>query len=654
MVLGFGMGGCYNGGMSVNVGRVATVVAVMCAAASLAITPETRADGTFARVVAADGTEAPFATGEWAGPTLMAQERLGAKPSRTPPEGIVWTLTHAVEEEAIVLRARVENRRAEAWRPLRLALRVGVDCWMTHWPQWRTRFVPTFLRCERTHFYGYAQSPEGLMLGVASPDPVASWTLLFNDRGHRIQTFDLDLLSSAPQPDHHPVGCDALAPGQTRTWEVRLAFFRDVPTWRAWARAVTQGPIPEIPRHIFTDATAPVRFHTPVAIEGREGRRAEWALPAGAYRAVAANGKTATFSLFRPEPLSRYLRWARAEALRIPPTQTHHAESVYPFYSLFLARRLLPEPALDAQGEALFQDLFPKHYDRAAGRLRVAWRIQDSATWAGILAARHAATGDADALLQAARLCDYLISTQGEDGGFYAPTGARKTHYSAVIYPLKSILEVAARERALGATDPAWAARATRHEEAVRRAAQDLAARLDNIETEGEQTFEDGMISCALAQLAFCAHALGAPEETRRAWCAAAEELWGLHRCLTLSETPDARAAGATLRWWETQYTVCLMANCLNSPCGWTAWKLYGNLYLYLITGDERCLTQYFDGLGACLQLFDHATGRLRWGFTPSPAIHARYAAKAPEGAPREFVWKEGWFGETYIAPISD
>lgn len=45
MVLGFGMGGCYNGGMSVNVGRVATVVAVMCAAASLAITPETRADG---------------------------------------------------------------------------------------------------------------------------------------------------------------------------------------------------------------------------------------------------------------------------------------------------------------------------------------------------------------------------------------------------------------------------------------------------------------------------------------------------------------------------------------------------------------------------------------------------------------------------------
>lgn len=178
-------------------------------------------------------------------------------------------------------------------------------------------------------------------------------------------------------------------------------------------------------------------------------------------------------------------------------------------------------------------------------------------------------------------------------------------------------------------------------------------ARLDDIETEGEQTFEDGMISCALLQLALCAHQIGAPDEAA-SWRAAAEKLWALHRCLTLSETPDARAAGATLRWWETQYTVCLMANCLNTPCGWTAWKLYGNLYLYLLTGREACLTQYFDGLGACLQLFDHATGRLRWGFTPSPAIHARYAAKAPDGAPREFVWKEGWFGECYIEPISD
>lgn len=42
------MGGCYNGGMNVNVRRVATVVAVMCAAASLAITPETQADGALA------------------------------------------------------------------------------------------------------------------------------------------------------------------------------------------------------------------------------------------------------------------------------------------------------------------------------------------------------------------------------------------------------------------------------------------------------------------------------------------------------------------------------------------------------------------------------------------------------------------------------
>lgn len=623
-------------------------------AMAVPLVPEARPDGTFA-ACRAGGQVIPFAQGEWAGPALLAQATLKENLTRTPPEGIDWGLERRQEGEDVVLRVTVTNARATPWAPQRLALRVGLDGWMTHFPQWRTRFVPTLLRSERTHFYGYAQSPEGLIVGVASPDPVASWTQCFNDRGHRIRTFDLDLLCAAPLPKHHPQGsATRLAPGERRTWEVRLAAFREVGAWRAWARRVTQGPVPKAERTAFIGKEgALVRFGWPVRIEGREGMAETWRLPPGDYRAVAENGKEATFSLATLRPLGDYLRLARREALRVKPTETHHAECIYPFFSYLLARKHCPDAAQDAETEAVFQSLFPKHYDRDKGRLRTTFRIQDTAIWASILADRYAVMGDTDALLQASRLCDYLLSTQLEDGAYHATHGKTRTHYTSVIYLAKSILEVMDEERKLAAAEPAWRARYDRHAVSVRRAIANLAEKRDDIQTEGEQTFEDGMVSCSILQLAL--YALKTPDKAFAAQCAAAaESLWRLHRCLTMSESPDARVTGATIRYWETQYTICLMANCLNSPCGWTAWKLYANHYLYLLTGKECYLTQYFDGLGACLQLFDRETGRLRWGFTPTPAFHARHAAKAPEGSPKEFVWKEGWFGEQYLEQISD
>lgn len=640
--------------------RVLLMMLFPALASAIVLTPNVRPDGTFSECRLGEAV-IPFTEGVWSGPSLLAQDTLKAALKRQPPEGITWKLEHRQVNDEIVLRASVTNTRQEAWSPLRFSLRVGLDCWMTHFPQWRTRFVPTLLRSEQTHFYGYAQSPDGLIIGVASPHPVASWTQLFNGGGHRIRTFDLDLLCSAPRPPHHPQGATAstLAPGETRVWEVRLAAFQDVGAWRAWARRVTEGPVPEVAQTTFFGPTGEVNFGAPVQVLREDGTPADaeahavWNLPAGHYRAVAANGKTATFSLFAPRSWETYLRWGRKEALRVQPTVSHHAECVYPFFSYFLARKHCPDAAQDAKAEAIFQDLFPKHYDREKGRLRTTFRIQDTAIWASILADRYAITHNEDDLLQASRLCDYLLTTQLADGAYYATHGKTRTHYTSVIYLAKSILEVMDEERTLAASKPEWAARYARHSASVRRAIENLADHLDDIQTEGEQTFEDGMISCSILQLAL--YALKTPDAAFAQKCtAAAETLWNLHRCLTMSESPDARVTGATIRYWETQYTVCLMANCLNSPCGWTAWKLYANHYLYLLTGKEIYLTQYFNGLGACLQLFDHTNGRLRWGFTPTPAFYARYAAKAPDGHPKEFVWKEGWFGEQYIEQISD
>jgi len=351
-------------------------------------------------------------------------------------------------------------------------------------------------------------------------------------------------------------------------------------------------------------------------------------------------------------PWRWYLEQAALEGLRIQPTETHHAECVYPFYSYYLARKHFPESKRDAQAEVVFRKVFPKHYDENTGRLRVKKRIQDTATWIGILADRYAATGDSQALEDASRLTEWLVDhTQREDGAYYSGDGV---HYTSVIYIAKSVMEVLKEIRPLAATSGRWQQRYAKFRASVDRAIADLNARRDNVDTEGQLTYEDGMISCTMTQLAMYALKTG-DERKAKAYTESAEYLFRGHRSLTLSAHPDARVNGSTIRFWEPQYTICLMANMYNSPCGWTAWKLYGDYYLYLLTGKEPYLREAFNGLGACVQLVDSETGRLRWGFTPDPFVYTTWAEPAEQpGDEQEHKWVTGVRGEEYLEPISD
>ena len=74
------------------------------------------------------------------------------------------------------------------------------------------------------------------------------------------------------------------------------------------------------------------------------------------------------------------------------------------------------------------------------------------------------------------------------------------------------MMHIAEAERALARAKPGseWSNRAARHRESALRAMDDLARRLDNIETEGEATYKDGMNSCSAAQLSLAA--LQAPD----------------------------------------------------------------------------------------------------------------------------------------------
>ena len=165
---------------------------------------------------------------------------------------------------------------------------------------------------------------------------------------------------------------------------------------------------------------------------------------------------------------------------------------------------------------------------------------------------------------KAAHIADYLCSDkiQGPDGAYRS----QGTHYTAVIYTAKSMLELVAAEEKLIA-NPVWKERHERHLNSARKAVDDLCGRLDDIETEGDMTFEDGMITCSALQLGMYGLQTTEPSQQKK-YSEAARYLMDKHKCLEQLLIPDCRMRGATLRYWEALDVYFIPNQAMNSPHG--------------------------------------------------------------------------------------
>ena len=195
-----------------------------------------------------------------------------------------------------------------------------------------------------------------------------------------------------------------------------------------------------------------------------------------------------------------------------------------------------------------------------------------------------------------------------------------RVHYTSVVYIAKSILEVCQYEKMLADGNNIWKQRYDRHFASAKRAVDELAASLDNIETEGEMTYEDGMIACSYTQISMMA-TLTDDKAERNRYINAAEYLRKGHRCLSQLIIPDSRMNGGSLRYWESQYDILSFPNMMSSPHGWSAWRIYGLYYLYLLNGNPDLIEQVYNALGSCVQLIDGKSGILRWAFCADPYL---------------------------------
>lgn len=614
-------------------------------------------------------------------------------------DGIVCNIDRTADGDVETWEITLTNTSSETFCPVKAGIRLGIDAYMDKYPEWLDKYFPTLLYCNRTHFHGYLQTPTGRMLGLVSPDPVASWSVDYNVAyeepagywfyGHRIGSVNLDLINTLPLPQHHPQDRWKLESGQKMKWKVMLVRIENPSDYEKRIHEVSGIPMIRMSQTSYSPgqkACFEVFGDNPdvrvTDCEGREVRirkkrlsdrwTVECRLDApGLYDVnVSSSGFVTEGRLTARQSWKWIMQRAREGALKHKQRATSHVESWYGYHTAFIAAKHFPDAHLDSMLRARFDKQMtmlygedkscPLHYD---------WRIQNTSSTIGMYVDKYEAYGDVADLKAASRLADWLIGYAQQRDDAYR--NKWKTIYTSVIYVAKSILELYEAEQSLADSMSGkdqdvtfWKDAACRHYDSARRAIDQLVASRGDFHTEGEITFEDGMISCSALQMGRLA-LLQKDSAARRHYADAMLVQLESHDCLTQLRVPDARRRGGTMRYWEAQYDVHMMPNMFNSPHGWSAWRAYATYYAYLLTGEERWLLETWNAMGAFSHLIDYNTGELRWAFVLDPYIRAKQMHEPVPGIdpdsldfgnphPDMYNHREFVFGEQYVPMVSE
>ncbi len=589
------------------------------------------------------------------------------------------------------LEITLENKGTFPFQPEKAGLKLGIDTYMDKYPEWFGKFFPTLMRNEKSHFYGYMQSPSGKMLGIVSPNPIASWSVEYNlgyqdpapywFMGHRIESLNIDLLNTLPLPEHNPQDLWCLSSGECKKWIIAFVDIISSSQFEEKVSQLVEAPVIRMSQTNFVSGDK-VEFDVlssfvkvyikddegndiPVKVEHLRNNvnRVTCTLPnVGLYYIKALSGNKQSEGI-----ISAHASWnwimekAREGTFKHAQKATSHIESWYGFHSAFLAAKYFPDKSLDDVLNQRFEYLFDLLHDKKSMRPKFyASRIQNTSGTIGMLTDRYEAYGNIEDLKRASRLADWLIESWQREDGAYMNHG---TVYTSVIYVAKSILELTIAERNASKEDIMWHDIAERHYQSAKKAIDQLVASQGNFETEGEMTFEDGMISCSALQIGL----LGLMQKDltlRKFYTNAMLQILNSHDCLTQLRVPDARRRGGTMRYWEAQYDVQMLPNMFNSPHGWSAWRGYATYYAYLLTGDERWIVETYNAMGAFANLIDYRNGKLRWAFVVDPYLKVKQACSIDShftadslsfGNPHPELYdtREFTIGEQYVDMIS-
>lgn len=615
----------------------------------------------------------------------------GRNSYRTNIDGISCQLTYCSLNHSPAIQVTMCNESLTTFQPQKAGLKLGVDTYMEKYPQWFGKYFPTLMRCEKTHFYGYMQTPGKHTLALVCQQPIASWSVDYNlgymdpaphwFMGHRIESLNLDLINQLPLPQHHPQHLYELKKGESKTWTISFINVGDLAQLESSITKVSPVPLIVLDKTSYKQGDVAqfevIAKHPQIKVYDEQGAnlpiqivtskaktQVKCTLPnIGFYKVIVnSDGKESEAIIAANHSWQWVMEQARVATMKYHQKATSHAESWYGFYSAFIAAKHFPNKELDKQVSDRFDYLYrllhdtvkvePKYYGS---------RIQNTSTTIGMLVDKYEAQGSIEDLRKASQLADWLIANWQRKDGAYCNHG---TIYTSVIYIAKSILELAVAEEQLAQKDASWTKAYLHHYDSAKRAIDQLVNSRGDFQTEGELTFEDGMISCSALQIGMLATLEKTPESKKK-YTDAMLDILNSHDCLTQLKVPDARRRQGTMRFWEAQYDVQMLPNMFNSPHGWSGWRAYATYYAYLLTGNEKWLRQTFNAMGAFANLINYTNGELRWAFVVDPHLEVEQACSADTKVtadslsfgnphPRLYDTRKFVIGEQYVNMISD
>lgn len=565
-------------------------------------------------------------------------------------KGLKAKLELEVKDDSIIYNIKITSETDISLN--RMGLCLGIDSYMSTFPEWDNKYFPTALRCEKDGFWGCFMSPTGEMLGIASPSNIVSYKIEYNqqnnadDVGHRIYTASIEFMNNIKTPSRHKPSPKVFKANTTYEYKVFLKLVRDKAELYKFVKECANITV-NMPEKLTFEIGEPInyRYNTgEYSITDSYGKsyNTPCELPHGRYTLTAP--QMAETRIFIRKDWHYYLDCARRSAETCQQKIGTHTESWYGYFSRIAYAKRINDSEYTAKLTREFDEFFKSTTRRIRHTMlkpkALPHRLQNCSGMASLLVDMYELTGNIKYLEFAEDMAWWLMKLQADDGSYRS----HGIHYTCVIYPAKSMLELAIAEKNAGRYD-----KYELYFSSAYRAIDELRIMRDNIGTEGEMTFEDGMISCSALQLGFLALLLD--KDKRAPFVEVAELLINKHKCLEQHLIPDARTKGATLRFWEARYDINMPANMMNSPHGWTSWKTYATYYLYLLTGKVEYLKDTMDTLGACMQMIDE-NGVLRWAFVTDPCVETNEMVKAD--TPPYIAFKPRVVSEEYLPMVSD
>lgn len=545
-----------------------------------------------------------------------------------------------VSEEILdnVLKISIEISANKSVSADCFGFRLGIDTYMDKYPQWNSKFFPTALRCEKNGFWSCFMTPEGKMLSVCSPSKIISWKNEYNragsDVGHRIYTSSVEFINTNKQPERHPENSICEISQEPLKYELYYSYISDERSLFEFVYKYAGIHVPSVNK--FTLEQGEKLYIDTKEYDGNLSEGIN-------YINIPGN---AELSVYVRRDWFYYLYCAQKSALKCQQKPGTHCESWYGYFTMAEYAKIIKDAEytknLCAQFDSFFKIITKGIKNKKLKAKAFPHRLQNVSAMISLLADFYELTGNKKYLDYADDMANWLMKLQWKKDGSYR---SGRTHYTCVIYPAKSMLELAVTERNAGLSE-----RSRIHFESARKAIRNLYDLMDNIATEGQMTFEDGMISCESLQMAYLA-LLTDDEKEKQELTQAAEIILNKHKCLEQQFLPDCRVRGCTLRFWEARYDVNFFANMLNCPHGWTSWKNYASYYLYLLTGKLYYLKDLMNTMGACMQCVDE-NGELRWAYIADPCVSG---LRLKDGCkPNNISFENSTVGEEYLPMISN